>query len=664
MNPYLYLRTLPNVKRLILKFYSTVLLFSTIQVAQAQPQYDFQSLKAAHEGENAVIVKNDRLMHIGVAKGELSIQSTQTLGFTILEENARISSEHEVSYSPGFYTISDISAASYVLQSNGKYKKIKVKNFEDYSDYSGYVFYDDTRHKKFYFPSLKAGTYAEETHTYDYARPQFLGGHYFQPGSWAVLDSKLTVEVEDGVEIAWSQFGDKSLVNFTQTTEKGKTIYQWELKDAPARKYFNDAPNSRYYIPHIYIRIKSYSVKGQSIPVLGDLNDLYRFNYSFIKDVNDHAPSADIQNVVDSLKRVNSNTDSMIQNIFYWVQSNIKYIAIEDGLGGYVPRQANDIFTNRYGDCKDKTSIITCMLNAANIPSHMVWIGSRDIPYRYEDLPTPSVDNHMIAAVFRHGRWIFLDGTAGYYQYGYPTNFIQGKEGLVAIDPDSFSLVQVPVIPASENLYSDTMNLWIENGMLKAKGHVQVNKMQKFRITESLMNMKDEDRTKRLEDLNRKGNNKCKIDKMDVHNLEERNEPLKIDYTMHIPDYVKDIDNNLYINMWLSKSYLDEKIDTSQRGNIPKEINYTYTDLEYYVLDIPEGYRLKPSSLPENVEYHSGKVNVSYSYKHENNKVYFQYQIAIDTLLITPDQFKDYNEAIDILLKAYNQVIVLEKVKP
>lgn len=649
--------TIPAKRRIAFAFAALCL----GSLAIAQPQYDFKTLKAEHQGENALIVKNNRQMAIEVKKGKLSIQSTETLGFTVLEEKARVSNEYQVSYAPGFYEIEDLEAASYALQSNGKYKKHKVKEFEDYSDYSGYVFYDDTRHKKFYFPVITEGTYAEVTHTYNYLRPQFLGGHYFQPGSWATLESSFTVEVSDDVEIAWSQFGDKSLVSYSTSKEKGKTIHRWELKNAPAKKYFQDAPAARYYVPHIYVRVSSYKVDGKTIPVLGNMQDLYRFNYSFIEQVNQDSPSSGIKEVVDSLKNINSNTDTLIQNIFYWVQSNIKYIAIEDGLGGYVPRQANDIYANRYGDCKDKSSIITCMLKAADIPSYLVWIGSRDIPYRYEELPTPSVDNHMIAAVYRHDKWIFLDGTAGHLQYGYPTNFIQGKECLISISPDSFQVVQVPIIPASENLFTDTMHLWIEGDVLQAKGHVQLEKMQKFRISEVLLMMKEEDRKKRLEDINRKGNNKCKMDEMEVRNLDNRNLPIQIDYKMHIPDYVKDIDNSLYINMWLSKSYLREKIDTAGRGNIPKDIDFTYTDREYYVLDIPEGYQLKTATLPESVNYHKGDIHVSYSYKHVNNQVIFQYEISINTLMIQPEQFQEYNDAIDLLLKAYSEVVVLEK---
>ncbi|MHB1276813.1 MAG: DUF3857 domain-containing protein [Bacteroidia bacterium] len=640
---------------------SLVLCLMAVHCLRAQPLYNFDDLKKNHAGEHAVIIKNNCSYDIGIKKGQLSIQSTKVLGFTVLEDKARISSEYDVSYSPGFYELESIEAATYVRGQDNKYTKNKVSKFEDYSDYTGYVFYDDTRHRKFYFPGLKEGTYAEVSYTYQYLRPQFLGGHFFQPGSWATLESSLVVNVDEGVEIDFSLFGDTSGVIYSQTTLKGKTTHTWSRDQSRARKYFDDAPSSLYYAPHVYIRVRSYTYKGKTERVLGDVKDLYRFNYSFLNEVNAAPPSSGIVHVVDSLKQVNPNVDSLIQNIFYWVQNNIKYIAIEDGLGGYIPRQANLIYDNRYGDCKDKSSIITCMLKTAEIPSYMVWIGSRDIPYTYSSLPTPNVDNHMIAAVKRHGQWIFLDGTASHLQYGYPTNFIQGKEALISIDPDSFAVVQVPVIPSQENQFSDSMTMRIEGGVLHGTGKVTLEKMQKFMITEMLLGMKEDARTKRLEDLNRKGNNKCKIDHMEVSNLHERNKNLEIEYAISIPDYVKDIEDNLYLNMWLSKSYLSEKIDTSARYGVPREVPFTYTDNHHYKLEIPAGYRLKQGSLPAPVEYSQGDVVLSYSYKQVGNHIFFDYTFSVDTLLLNEAQFLDWNNAVDLLLKAYGEVIILEK---
>jgi hypothetical protein len=45
-----------------------------------------------------------------------------------------------------------------------------------------------------------------------------------------------------------------------------------------------------------------------------------------------------------------------LQAIAKFVQTEIRYAAIELGIGGHQPHLAADIFSHRYGDCKDKTT--------------------------------------------------------------------------------------------------------------------------------------------------------------------------------------------------------------------------------------------------------------------------------------------------------------------
>src|SRR5687768_16241982 len=109
---------------------SLVLCLTAVLNLKAQPIYDFDALKKDHPGEHAVIIKNNCSYDIGVKKGQLSIQSTKVVGFTVLEDKARISTEYEVNYSPGFYEIESIEAASYVRGQDNKYTKNKVSKLD------------------------------------------------------------------------------------------------------------------------------------------------------------------------------------------------------------------------------------------------------------------------------------------------------------------------------------------------------------------------------------------------------------------------------------------------------------------------------------------------------------------------------------------------------
>ena len=86
-----------------------------------------------------------------------------------------------------------------------------------------------------------------------------------------------------------------------------------------------------------------------------------------------------------------------IEAISEFVQKDIRYFVIEKGIGGRQPHPAADIFRNRYGDCKDKATLLAAMLASAGIHSTLVLV---DSDRGFVDPAAPSVlGNHAIAAI-------------------------------------------------------------------------------------------------------------------------------------------------------------------------------------------------------------------------------------------------------------------------
>ena len=112
------------------------------------------------------------------------------------------------------------------------------------------------------------------------------------------------------------------------------------------------------------------------------------------------------------------------------MQDNIRYIAFEDGLAGFIPATAQEVFKSKYGDCKGMANLMTEMLKLAGLEAYMTWIGTRHIPYDYT-LPSLAVDNHCISTVIIGGKEYFLDGTEKYIPFGDYAWRIQGKEVLI-----------------------------------------------------------------------------------------------------------------------------------------------------------------------------------------------------------------------------------------
>ncbi len=133
------------------------------------------------------------------------------------------------------------------------------------------------------------------------------------------------------------------------------------------------------------------------------MEGLCEWYHSFVKDINQEKDTS-LQSIVSSLTKGVKSSEERIRRIYYWVQNNINYVAFEDGMNGFVPREAKDICNRRYGDCKDMSSILVKMLRLAGIDAHYTWIGTRSLPYKYTDLPSPNIDNHMICVADADGK--------------------------------------------------------------------------------------------------------------------------------------------------------------------------------------------------------------------------------------------------------------------
>lgn len=135
-----------------------------------------------------------------------------------------------------------------------------------------------------------------------------------------------------------------------------------------------------------------------------------------------------------------------------FVQKQIRYFVIEMGIGGNQPHFAADIFRNRYGDCKDKATLLAAMLSSIRIHSTLVMVDDRR---GVVDPDAPSiVGNHMIAAVeipkdynspklhsvvtTKTGhRYLIFDPTSEKTVFGQLEYNLQGGYGLLVDGPDS-----------------------------------------------------------------------------------------------------------------------------------------------------------------------------------------------------------------------------------
>jgi len=605
----------------------------------------------------AVYLKYHRDILIDIQNDSIQVFSTQSNDLLNLNEQAKVLAREKVHTS---HLVSLIDIQAKTLVPNGKrYKEIAVENFEETDDRARGVFYDDSKSVIFVFPGVQPGSRSILDYTTRINDPRFLTSFYF--GSFIpVEESKLTIKVNKKISLNFKVFNqDQHEIEFT-TEEKGDfLIYQWKARELPSISLERDAPKISYFSPHVIYYIKEAQINGQAQVVLRDVNDLYRMYYGFLENVNKEDDQT-LKSIVDSLTTDLSTDEEKVKEIFYWVQDHIKYIAFEDGMRGFIPHSAGLVCDKRYGDCKDMASITQNMLQLANIKSHFAWVGSRDLPYKYSEIPTPVVDNHMISVYDQDGEYVFLDATSKYTPFGFPSSMIQGKEVLIAIDEGRFQIRQVPVVDRQKNVKADSSYFSISGNTISGSGELKLRGYPKVYNAYKLIGLDDTRERRFVTDFLKKGNNKFFVEDYSIQNLEEREHNLIVDYQYKVEDYVKQVGDEIFLNLNLNKVFFNEFIDLDKR-TLPKENDYFFTHKYTFVFEIPENYKIE--YLPTNQAHDHKFFGFDISYEIEGNKIIQKKEVYLNYLILEPENFEDWNNLVQQLNEAYREVLILKKKK-
>ncbi|HTB31229.1 MAG TPA: DUF3857 domain-containing protein [Bacteroidia bacterium] len=622
--------------------------------AFSQKEDFYSQLRKKYASENAVYVSRKEDNIIKIENNVPIIYSTTYEELMLLTDKTTEYMDREV-YWPDFSSIKDLDARSLVPDGNS-YKTIKVKDFIRTNIIREGIFYEDDRAYKFTYPGLINGAREVLSYTERITDPHLFGRFLFKTYA-PTEEAEYSVTVPQGVKIRYKLFNVKdSSVEFIVKQDGKNTVYTWRAHNTGKIKNDEQAPDEMYYVPHVIVLLDSYNVNGVENKIMTDPAAFYDWLYSMVKDVNMDV-SPEVKKLVDSITNGASGNVEKVKRIFYWVQNNITYIAYEDSIGGMVPREAPLVCSRRFGDCKDMASTLVEMIRAAGLEAYKTWIGTRDIPYLFADVPSPMSQNHMICTYIQDGKNYFLDATGKDAPFNFFTSMIQGKEAMVGMGPGKFQILKVPVMDTDKNQFIDSTCLTINNSEIKGNGYLKARGYEKIITGRRLMNYENKEKKDLLVDLLRKGNNKFRIDSSSFDNLEDRDKDLGVRYKFEIDDYLQKNRNDVYLNMQLEKELQNDIMEADREA--PREFEYKSIKKNVNVLEIPNGY--KASFIPDNSSYSDPKFGFKINYSVKGAKIIYNSYIYINTLMLNKEDFNNWNKMIHLLTKAYNETVTITK---
>ncbi len=153
-------------------------------------------------------------------------------------------------------------------------------------------------------------------------------------------------------------------------------------------------------------------------------------------------PTPEIRAKADEIARGQQTDEAKAQALYYWVSHNIRYVSLSFGLGRYQPHAAAEVLANRYGDCKDKTTLLEAMLEAEGLHAHPV-LGNILLDIDPE-MPNPGQFDHAFTFLRVGDKDMWLDTTLGVGPYGYLMPQLRGKDALVVSETASAGLQKTP----------------------------------------------------------------------------------------------------------------------------------------------------------------------------------------------------------------------------
>jgi transglutaminase-like putative cysteine protease len=601
----------------------------------------------------ATIVEEEFNFDKGRSEDRLPVvTATESTGITFLSLRERASIQYYDFYN-SFCRITSFKQLEKAKGMFGIKKNYNVGYAIDRSASSSDYFSDDSRVKYFNIGFSGYGDVTRVETEKKYFDSKYLTTAYFH--SWFPAKEKIIrVKVPDWLQLDIREFNFANYkVTKQKTQEKNLTIYTFRLQNLPAMKNEPRAIGAAYEYPHLAFVVKSFTYDGKQEKGFGDAGDLYSwYNYLYKKVVN---KPDELKAKVAELTRGKTTDIEKVKAIFYWVQDNIRYIAFEDGLAGFVPAAAQDVYKSKYGDCKGMANLMTEMLKLAGLEAYMTWIGTRHIPYDYT-LPSLAVDNHCISTVILAGKEYYLDGTEKYIPFGDYAWRIQGKEVLIG-KGNAYDIKKVPLMDKDKSKVLTQTSFQLQDN--KLKGHVKatLSGEQRTSFHQYYHDLPADDKKKLIRRFLEFGNKNLVVSNVKTSDLNNREIPVVIEGDIDLSNYVITEDKEIYVGIDFFPEDLRGYIpDKDRQGDYSLPSSYISQDETELLL--PAGYTV--ASLPATINEKAEDYEVNASYSSKDNKVIFKKVFSLNNDRIRKADFENW-KAFTKKLKDFNSNLILIK---
>lgn len=345
-----------------------------------------------------------------------------------------------------------------------------------------------------------------------------------------------------------------------------------------------------------------------------------------------------------------SDFTARVEKIAEFLQREIRYVGIEIGIGGYQPHPAAEVFHDRYGDCKDKATLLIAMLNSIGVHATYVLVDTRR---GFVDAAVPSIDgNHAIAAIevpegytdarlktivkTRNGQhFLIFDPTNQYVPLGLLPTYLQGSIGTLVNGANS-QAVQLPVVPPDGDVTERVGQL-----QLAADGALQ-GSVTETRVGASsgrernyFAENTEKERREYVERRLRQDFSEFQLKSESAENVQNLEEKFVVKYQLSAPEYAKTAGNLLLVRPRVVGS--DAEALNEDPRKYPIDLRVVGIERDTFDISVPPGFVV--DEVPDPMKIDVGFATYSSEVKVDQNVLRYSRELVVKELVLKPDQY-------------------------
>jgi len=442
---------------------------------------------------------------------------------------------------------------------------------------------------------------------------------YILQDLWDFQDQIPTAEARYTLQLPAGWEYKASFVNYPDAPplSSGNSQWQWVIKAVPGIRAEDDMPPWDAMGGLMVVTL---------LPPGGSQNsgfqtwkDMSAWEARLMQGRRDASP--EIKQRVASLTTNVKSTLAKMRALAKFVQSDIRYVAIELGIGGLLPHPAAEIYAHHYGDCKDKATLMSSMLHEIGIESYYLDVNTErggaapNRPamtgwFNHEILAIklpPDVSDPSLTAVVDDptlGRLLIFDPTDDYTPFGQIRGPLQANYGLL-VSPDSGELIELPLLKSAASGIRRTAKLSLSaNGTLSGDfEETQVGDPANDERSYLRTVNKEADRIKPVETLCSHSLPSFRLTRATILNMDFMDRPFGYNYSLVAEGYAKPAGNLLLLRPRVIGEQASGLLETKEPRKFPVEFPGPRLDSDTFEITLPPGYEADDLPPSVNLDY-------------------------------------------------------------